>query len=696
MISERLQRMSTSVRDGEHHKYRQASAPDVHKECEQENLSWIRRTSRLTVRQCEAENVVIGPDERIVFTRTIPYVPDLYSKEQLSELYHDRVMHEMGLINNICADWGMVLASGLSGRRNAAIESKSRFSGNSAIQEFLDCVIEVIDAVLSMVKRYSREARLLKRDDIATILENVPANPAGSFHEALQCLRICHSSLWLSGHYHIGLGRLDQYLWPYLKSDLERGIISIKEAEELLAEFFISLNKDSDLYFGVQQGDNGQSIMLGGVKRDGTDAVNDLTWMALRVSRDVTMIDPKINLRVGHNTDLNLLDLAAELTRKGLGFPQYSNDDVVIPALVNHGYAIEDARDYTVAACWEYIIPGKGMEFVNIGAVSFPFAAHQGIVEGLQTGNSFEYILERVSASIKEQTEKLVSQKSNLLPFPAPLYSVFMSDCIEKGLELSHGAKYNNFGIHGAGSANAADALAAVRTFVFDEESIESKQLLNAMENDYEGYESLRQRIVEYGPKVGNDDDRADSMLTFLFESFADACEAINDNGRGGKVRPGTGSAMYYIWLAKGKKDTDIPVVGATAEGRRKGESFSSSLAPSPGIKVRGPVSVLRSFSKIDYQRIMNGGPITIELSDSVFRDADGIRKVAMFVRGFVQFGCQQLQLNTLNVETLKHAKLHPDEHRNLIVRVWGWSGYFCELEPEYQDHIIQRTIHSM
>jgi formate C-acetyltransferase len=195
---------------------------------------------------------------------------------------------------------------------------------------------------------------------------------------------------------------------------------------------------------------------------------------------------------------------------------------------------------------------------------------------------------------------------------------------------------------------------------------------------------------------VGNNDECADDILVQLFDWFADACEEIEENGRGGSIRPGTGSAMYYIWLATGHPGMEEPVVGATADGRSEGSYFSSSLAPSPGARVRGPISVLQSFSKIDYRRIYNGGPITLELSDTVFRDPASIRKVAMLIRTFAQLGCQQMQLNTLNADILRDARRHPERHRDLIVRVWGWSGYFCELAPEYQDHIIARTMHAL
>ena len=259
-------------------------------------------------------------------------------------------------------------------------------------------------------------------------------------------------------------------MWPYLKADLEAGRLTIEGAEDLLAEFFIALNKDSDLYPGVQQGDNGQTLTLGGVTRSGDDAVNELTRLVLRVSRDVAMIDPKINLRVSAATDLDLLCLATELTRKGLGFPQYSNDDVVIPGLAAHGYDLEDARDYVVAACWEFIIPGRGMEVVNIGAVSFPAAVDQAIRAGLADGADFAALLDRTAANIRTQVADRAEAYARLLLPPAPYYSVLMTDCLERGRDLSYGLKYNNFGLHGAGSANAADALAAVKQLVFDDQ----------------------------------------------------------------------------------------------------------------------------------------------------------------------------------------------------------------------------------
>ncbi len=694
-MNDRLERMKRRIRNSEHHHLRTGRVPDVASEGDAEGLSWMQRSARLTRRMCKAERPAILPDERIVFTRTVPTVPDVYSSEDWAVLTQGRTLHELGPISNICADWGLTLSQGLLQRRQTAIDTRSRLSGDGKAVEFLSAAIETIDAVLDLAARYADAARAMGLDDVADTLDWVPAQPPRTFREALQSLRLLHAVTWMSGHYHVGLGRFDQYLWPYLRTDLESGHLDISAAEDLLAEFFISLNKDSDLYPGVQQGDNGQTLMLGGVAPDGSDAVNDLTYMTLRVARDVQMIDPKINLRISPDTDLDLLSLASELTRQGLGFPQYSNDDVVIPALVSHGYALEDARNYTVAACWEFIIPGKGMEVVNIGAVSFPAAVDTGLREGLADGATLEAILQATGRDIRRQVDALADDYRRLLLPPAPYYSVSMHGCLEQGRDLSQGLTYNNFGIHGAHPADAADALAAAKRCVIEDASLSPETLLTALDADFEGYETERQALAD-GPNVGNNDDSVDALMVQLFDLFANACEAIDDNGRGGRVRPGTGSAMYYVWLARGHENMREPVVGATADGRKRGEFFAANLSPSQRARVRGPFSILQSFSKIDYSRVYNGGPITLELSDAVFRDESALRKVALLVRTFARLGCQQLQLNTVSLDTLLDAQKHPERHKNLIVRVWGWSGYFCELAPEYQEHVISRHIHAL
>jgi len=681
-MNARLEKLKQRARKRTHKKFRHDIPKSLVEDAEIKSLAGPLQLSRCMKRVLEMEKPLILPDERIVFTRTAKPLPYCAGA------------------GNICGDWPMALDQGLLKRREVALATRQRMKDDKEAVEFSNAAIETIDAVLDLAKRYAKEARKKGKGKLAKILDWVPAHQPRNFHEALQSLKFLHGCIWLSGSMHVGLGRFDQYMWPYYKEDIDSGKLNKKKAEELMAEFFISLNKDTDLYPGVQIGDNGQSMMLGGMTRDGQDGVNDLTWMVIRVSQAVNMIDPKVNLRVNKNTSLELLKEAAKLTRCGLGFPQYANDEVEIPALAAHGYDIEDARDYTVAACWEFIIPGRAMDVPNIAACSFPSAADKAIRAGLKEHESFDQIMERTRVNIKNQVDNYVDgMKKNSKWSPSPYYSVLLNGCLEKGRDVNRGGvKYYNYGIHGAGAANGADALAAVRKFVFEDKSIKADDLLEALESNYENDGVIRKKLHEQGPKVGNNDDTADKLMTQLFDWFSDACEAIKDNGRGGIVRPGTGTAMYYVWLVRKPEGAPPPepYVAASADGRKEGEFISSSLAPSPGIKVRGPISVLQSFSKIDYHRVCNGGPITMELSDTVFRNEESLEKVAMLIRTFVQLGCQQLQLNALNVETLKDAKKHPEKYKNLVVRVWGWSGYFVELDQEYQDHIITRNMYAI
>ena len=593
-------------------------------------------------------------------------------------------------VYNTAPNYALFLREGLNGR--IATARKRMETAAAREREFLRLAVDGLEALKGLVTRYAEEARRVGNTEMAEILSRVPAEPPRTLHEALQAVRILQFALCLHGMVHCGLGRLDQSLWPFYRDDLKSGRLTREAAHELLAEFFISLNRDSDLYPGVQQGDNGQSVMLGGCKPvDGASAVNDLTYLLLEVSRDVRLIDPKINLRIDRDTPADLIELGCELTKCGLGFPQYSNDEVVIPALVRKGYRLEDARDYSVAACWEFVIPGKAMDKVNQAAVSFPSAVDAALRESVARGRfSSESFREAIRADVSRQVRKIAAMREAL--HPAPFLSAFFDGSLESGRDITEIAPYRNVGIHGAGSANAADALSAVER-IFDERGMDGlRKLVAAEDGNFAQDTALHERLVNGMPKVGNADATADGNLKFLFDAFADAAESFSTPSR--QIRPGTGTAMYYIWLTDTRRDARgqvEPVVGATSDGRLRDAPLASSLAPAHEAKVNGVFSVLKSFSVIDYSRIMNGGPITLEFSHSIFRTEEGVRKLAQLIRYFVLLGEQQLQLNVLNVEELEDALVHPELHRNLVVRVWGWSGYFCELDREFQMQIVQR-----
>jgi formate C-acetyltransferase len=269
-------------------------------------------------------------------------------------------------------------------------------------------------------------------------------------------------------------------------------------------------------------------------------------------------------------------------------------------------------------------------------------------------------------------------------PIRASFLSLFIDGCLEKARDLTEGgAKYNNDGSHGAGIANAADALAAIRLRVYEEKSISKEDLLAALDANFEGYEEIRNLLLS-APKMGNNDEYVDSIACRLMDTFATTLNGLPNGRFGGVWRAGTGSAQEYV-----RSSCDVP---ATADGRLAGDVYGCSYSPAITSKLDGPLSVIQSFTKFDLERISNGGPLTIELHDTVFRNEEGEKKVAQLVKAFVHLGGHQLQLNSINRDRLLEAQAHPENYPNLIVRVWGWSGYFCELDKAYQDHIIRRT----
>ena len=640
---------------------------------------------------CNAENPIVFKDEKISFIRTRNNIPPYFDQKAIKKYYGNKKGVVYDVYHNICPDYSILLKYGLEERQINA-KNLLKETKNKKEKTFLKSVIKTIDSVLNLAERYRIAALAAGNNEIANLFARVPRYPAQTFHEALQSIRFISSMFYLADNYQFGFGRMDQYLYPLYKNDLREGRLTYEQAKVLLEEFFISLNKDTDLYRGIQQGDNGQSIMLGGCKpENGESAINELTYLILEVSKDLKLIDPKINLRIDSNTPDDLLELGCELTKCGLGFPQYSNDEVVIPALVNKGYALEDARNYTVAACWEFIIPGKGIEIVNQGAVSFPYAVDWAFEESLKAHNKFnlDKFRQLIKKNIKTQVINII-KKRDLRTLPSPFSSIFFANSIESKKDATESVKYKNIGIHGAGSANGADSLVAIKT-IYQQEGVDGlKTLLKAKQNNFKDYEILHKKVHDNMPKVGNANSEADNELKFLFDCFAQAADELSDKKR--KIRAGSGSAMFYIWLTDEKyKWAFEPKVKATADGRLEGEALSTSLAPSHGIKVDGLLSVLKSYSVIDYSRIMNGGPITIELSPSVFNSDEGIKKLAQLLKYFVKLRNQQLQLNVLDSTVLEDAIKHPEKHRNLIVRVWGWSGYFTELAPEYQQHVLNR-----
>lgn len=685
-MTEKIEKMLTYyVRNREHHKFRK-SPEDKYRfavNYEKEKLDDLERTVRRLRDMLEEETPVVIPGESIAFLRTVVTVPEIYTEAEFEELSKKHYIHEQGKVCNISPDYMQLLSCGFEEKKKEIQERIAEFEKTNDLEKvkYEKSLFETLEAIEDFTERYAKEAERVGNQKVAELLRRVPAKKPETFLEALQFLRIVHYCLWCSFNYHNTLGRFDQYMYPFYEKDMKAGRLTKESALELVEEFFLCLNKDSDLYTGMQQGDNGQSIVLGGLTPDGKESYNELSDICLQASLELKLIDPKINLRVNKNTPLSMYVKGTELTKQGLGFPQYSNDDIVVKALLNWGYEEKDAYNYAMAACWEFIIPGCGMDIPNINGLSFP-ACVIASVNRLKDFATFEELMADVKQNIFKEAKRLRDSVSSVYMEPAPLLSMLMDGCVAKGVDISQGNKYNNFGFHGTGIATAVDSLASVRKYVYEEKMISKDTLLDALEKDFEGYEELANKLRYEGPKMGNDEDEVDELATILLDWFADSMEGYK-NERGGIYRVGTGSAMYYIWQSKDEQ--------ATPDGRHKGEQFAANYSPSIFTRLDGPFSIVKSFTKQNLVRVSNGGPLTIELSDTMFRNEESIEKTAQFVKTFVDLGGHQMQINAVNRDQMLDAKKHPENHRNLIVRVWGWSGYFVELDECYQDHIIKR-----
>ena len=436
---------------------------------------------------------------------------------------------------NVIPNYGRVITDGFDATRARIV---ARMAAESDPEKRIfgqDCLNE-IDALLAICDRHAKLVKESPNERLYRALQKVPHKGAESFFEACLFMQICIYGLRRTNVEHLCLGRFDQYMYPFFKADLEKGVFD-GELFETLEAFFITLNYDSDLYHGIQQGDNGQSMVLGGFDANGKSEYNALSRMCMEASLDLCLIDPKINLRVSKNTPDELYEFATRLTKKGLGFPQYCNDDVVIPGLIKLGYAPEDAQNYGVAACWEFIIPNCSAEVSNIKSMDFPVVVNRAVHRYLHTSPDFDTLMDGVESEIAAECDDLILVKAQKKTLRCqPLLSVFIDGCIEKLCNAwSGGSKYNNFGFHGVGIANATDALTAIKKTVYDEKSVTPAELLAALDANFEGYDALRNRLLDC-PKMGNNDDYADEVGTQLMNFYSKHLNG-RDNLRGGVCR---------------------------------------------------------------------------------------------------------------------------------------------------------------
>ncbi len=536
-----------------------------------------------------------------------------------------------------------------------------------------------------------RKAELLK---IAEVCDQVPLKPARNFYEALQSIWFGHMMIQLEDPPNAhSIGRIDQILYPYYKNDIESGIMTEDEARELLECFALKIWKSYDV----------QDTMLGGQKIDGSDAVNDISFLYLDV---VEKLDLHLQLSVRYHKNINrdFWRRVAEVNSKRRGIPQIFNDEVIIPALVKKGIPVEFARDYAIIGCIEVTIPGKCDprvvdHYTNL-AKCLEYALNDGVCmlsgrqNGLKTGDpstfaSYEDIWEAYKAQVAYDIRKAIprmhrAELEQRERFPMPILSALTDDCIEKGIDITAGgAKFNSTGVCGYGMANVGDSLAVIKKLVFDEKRVSLMDIISAMRCNFEGKESLRQMLLNEVPKYGNDEDFVDSIVVEICEHFCKELEKYQ-NPRRGKYHA---HLFSFVAAIGGGANT-----GALPDGRKAREPVANSLAPQQGRDRRGITAMLKSVSKIDQTLAAAGTSLIFDIHPSAISGEDGVDKLATLLKTYLDLGGGHAECNIVDEKILRLAQKEPEKYSNISVRVAGYSAYFVTLDPAMQEHIIQKT----
>jgi formate C-acetyltransferase len=550
----------------------------------------------------------------------------------------------------------------------------------------------------------------LKR--IAEVCRNVPAHAPHNFHEALQYYWFCHLGVIteLNGWDAFSPGHLDQHLLPFYLRGLEDGTLTEERARELLEAFFVKFNNHTaPPKVGVTAAESGTytdfaNINLGGLLSDGSDGSNEVTHLLLDVIDEMHLLQPSSNLQLSRKTPDVVLRHALRVIRKGYGFPSIFNADSVVEEQVRQGKSIEDARAGGCSGCVEvgafgkeaYILTGyfnlvKLLELTLHDGVDprtdIQLGPHTGSADSL---GSFEQLFEAYERQLEHFLEikirgNQIIERIYAEEMPAPFLSVLTDDCIVRGKDYNAGgARYNNTFIQMVGIGSITDSLAAIKQVVYDDAEHSLNELVEALGTDFSDREPLRQRLINKTHKYGNDDDYADGLMVRVFEKLIDHVDG-RPTVRGGHYRVEMLPTTSHVYFGS--------VTGAMPDGRKAELPLSEGISPVQGADRHGPTAVVKSAGKMDH--VKTGGTLlNMKFSPSLLAGEDGIDHLSHLIRGYFKLDGHHMQFNVVSADTLREAQEDPLANRDLIVRVAGYSDYFCDLSRELQDEIITRTEH--
>ena len=565
------------------------------------------------------------------------------------------------------------------------------------------------EAIITFARRHAEAARALaavepnalrrgELDRIAEICDRVPAEAPRTFHEALQAYWFVHLGVVseLNTWDSFNPGHLDQHLYPFYRDGLADRSLTVEAARELLQCFWIKFNNQpAPPKVGVTAAESGTytdfaNINTGGLRPDGSDGVNELTYLVLDVIDEMRLLQPSSNVQLSRRSPDRFLRRALEIVRKGWGQPSIFNADMVVQELLRQGKSLEDARGGGTSGCVETGAFGKEA-YILTGYFNLPKVLEVALRQSdPATLTSFDDVIAAFTTTLRRFVDIKV-RGANVIErlyatrMPAPFLSILIDDCISQGRDYNDGgARYNTTYIMPVGIATLTDSLSSIKTHVFERQSLEMARLLELLDGNFEGHEALRQMLWNRTPRYGNDDAAADAMLALVFEAVHEAIEG-RPNTRGGRFHVNYLSTTCHVYF--GSK------VGATPDGRRATEPLSEGISPVQGTDRAGTTAVIQSAARMDHART-GGTLLNQKFAPAALKTPSDLEKLASIVRTYFALGGHHIQFNVVTAETLREAQAHPEKHRDLIVRVAGYSDYFCDLTRPLQDEIISRTEH--
>ena len=640
---------------------------------------------------------------------------------------------------HLAVNYEKLLKYGLKGyeERTRLLQSQLDFTVPENIDKnvFYKSVLTVIDAVHAFALRYSalakemaekenNETRKAELMEISEVCARVPYEPAASFHEAVQSVWFIQLILQIESNGHsLSYGRFDQYMYPYFRKDIDEGVINESEALEMLTNLWIktlTINKVRSQAHTLSSAGSPmyQNVTIGGQTVDGKDAVNSLSYLVLRSVAQTRLTQPNLTVRYHAGLNQHFFDECIEVMKLGFGMPAFNNDEVIIPSFINWGVSKEDAYNYSAIGCVETAVPGKwGYRCTGMSYINFPrlllcvmndgvdltsgkrFVKGHGMFTQMQ---SYDELMEAWEESLREMTRYSVIvenaiDKASERDVPDILCSTLTDDCLARGKSIKEGGAVYDF-ISGlqVGIANMADSLAAIRKLVFEEGKITQQQLWDAIIDDFTSAENqkIQKMLIEDAPKYGNDDDSVDQLVVKAYEPYLDEITKYPNTryGRGpiGGIRyGGTSSISANVGQGMGTK--------ATPDGRKAFEPLAEGCSPAHNCDKHGPTAVFKSVSKLPTEKITGGVLLNQKMTPQMLSTDENRMKLEMLIRAFFnRLHGYHVQYNIVSKETLIDAQLHPENHKDLIVRVAGYSAFFNVLSKKTQDDIIGRTEQSL